>query len=83
MILDGAQEPTEAEIKAGEELTLKEDPETEPFSALKAEADEKKHVKGIPEFWLTALRNHHTISETITERDEDVRPRRSLAFSWV
>lgn len=29
-------------------------------------------IKGVPEFWLTALRNHPEISELITERDEEV-----------
>lgn len=30
-------------------------------------------VKGIPEFWLTALRNHRNVSEYITDADEEVR----------
>jgi len=34
--------------------------------------DNKEAAAGIPEFWLTALRNHVPISETITDRDEEV-----------
>ena len=29
-------------------------------------------MDGVPEFWLTALRNHAPISDTITDRDEKV-----------
>ncbi|KAG8983012.1 hypothetical protein FRB90_006364 [Tulasnella sp. 427] len=69
-ILNGDAEPTEDELKAGHELTLQDDPEAEPLPE-KGEGDaEGKDVKGIPEFWLTALRNHMEISEMITDRDE-------------
>src|SRR5690606_32810777 len=27
-------------------------------------------IKGIPEFWLTAMKNHLSLAETITDRDE-------------
>jgi nucleosome assembly protein 1-like 1 len=72
-IIAGEAEPTEAEIKAGEEQSRKDDPEAEPLSQLAKSEDAKKDqdVKGIPDFWLTALRNHLAISEMITERDEE------------
>lgn len=40
------------------------------------EVDESKDapdVKGIPEFWLTALKNAIPIAEQITDEDEEVR----------
>jgi len=65
--------PTEEEIKAGEAQSLKDDPGAEPLAAhsTDADAEKDKDIKGIPEFWLTALRNHMEISGLITERDED------------
>ena len=37
-----------------------------------AEADQESQdkIKGIPDFWLTCLMNHPTISELINERDQ-------------
>ncbi|KAG8940795.1 hypothetical protein FRC04_005023 [Tulasnella sp. 424] len=70
-ILNGEAEPTADELKAGHELTLKDDPEAEPLPEKEEGDAEAKDTKGIPEFWLTALRNHMDISEMITERDEE------------
>ncbi|CCX12008.1 Similar to Putative nucleosome assembly protein C364.06; acc. no. O59797 [Pyronema omphalodes CBS 100304] len=66
-IVNGAAEPTEEEIAAGKEDEESDDEE---------EAKEKKEVsteemKGIPEFWLSAMKNNVLLAETITERDED------------
>lgn len=71
-ILNGEAEPTADELKAGHELTLKDDPEAEPLPEKEEGDAEAKDTKGIPQFWLTALRNHMDISEMITERDEEV-----------
>jgi nucleosome assembly protein 1-like 1 len=64
-IVNGATEPTEDEIKAGEE-------DDEPTEADAAETDDSaaKGIKGIPEFWLSAMKNHVSIAEMITDRDE-------------
>lgn len=35
--------------------------------------EDDKDIKGIPQFWLTALKNHAIIGEQITEKDEEVR----------
>lgn len=72
-ILNGAAEPSADELKAGHELTLKDDPDAEPLPEKEEGEAEAKDTKGIPEFWLTALRNHMEINEMITERDEGVR----------
>ncbi|KAG8844167.1 hypothetical protein FRB96_003274 [Tulasnella sp. 330] len=70
-ILTGESEPTEEEVKLGEEQSLKDDPEAEPLAeSAEKDKDAKTDIEGIPEFWLTALRNHLDISELITERDE-------------
>lgn len=62
-IVNGAAEPTEAEIKAGEEDD--EEPE-EPVE----KSEESSDVKGIPEFWLSAMKNQVSLAEMITDRDE-------------
>lgn len=74
-IVNGDLEPTAEEIEVGEELEEKDEDE-------EAEDDEEDEdegadadvegAKGIPGFWLTALENLPTVSETITERDSEV-----------
>jgi nucleosome assembly protein 1-like 1 len=64
-IVNGASEPTEEEIKAGEED--EEQDEAEP--AEKTE-ETTSDVKGIPEFWLSAMKNQVSLAEMITDRDE-------------
>lgn len=72
-IVNGQSEPTEQDVEAGEADEDEEDEETE---AAKAEADKKleeskEEMKGIPEFWLSAMKNS-SLAETITDRDEEV-----------
>lgn len=67
-IVNGQEEPTEVEIAAGKEDEDSEDEEDE-------EPKEKKEVStevmtGVPEFWLSAMKNNVLLAETITERDE-------------
>jgi nucleosome assembly protein 1-like 1 len=68
-IINGAAEPTEEEVKAGEQV---EDDDNE--NAIKNEAPEEEpqneHLSGIPEFWLSAMKNHVSLAELITDRDE-------------
>lgn len=66
-IVNGGSEPTEEEIKAGEE-----DDEEEPEDAEKTEkpAESSEAVSGIPEFWLSAMKNQISLAEMITDRDE-------------
>lgn len=63
-IINGTSEPTEEEIKAGEE-----DDEEEAEPAVKSE-ESTSDVKGIPEFWLSAMKNQISLAEMITDRDE-------------
>ncbi len=79
-IIAGKTEPTEGEIEAGQNADSDDEEEEEDeeegariaeVKDEKSEGEEKK-VDGIPEFWLTALKNHAPISDTITDRDEEV-----------
>ncbi|KAG8907781.1 hypothetical protein FRB99_002280 [Tulasnella sp. 403] len=71
-IVTGEAEPTKEEIDTGEAQTLKDDPDAETLASQEADAnaDVGAEVKGVPLFWLTALKNHPDISQLITTRDE-------------
>ena len=62
-IITGTHKPTPEEIQEGEEQSLKDDPSYKKLSFAPHE------TAPIPEFWLTALRNHVGTSEIITDRD--------------
>jgi len=66
-IVSGKAKPTSEEIKAGEESSTRDDPEYTPVAKEGVEPSSS----GIPEFWLTALRNHIAIADLITDRDAD------------
>lgn len=68
-IVNGETEPTEAEIQAGEEDEEQSDDEEEDKAAAKTE-ESAEVVKGIPEFWLSAMKNQISLAEMITDRDE-------------
>lgn len=67
-IVNGATEPTDEEVKAGES------PDGEDEESAKAESPEAQeahgNVAGIPEFWLSAMKNQVSLAELITARDE-------------
>lgn len=72
-IINGKTEPTEEQILAGEEDDEDDDDEEE--KAEEAEKEEKpaevaENVSGIPEFWLSAMKNQISLAEMITDRDE-------------
>jgi len=62
-IISGSAKPTPEEIQAGEDQSLKDDPE---YKKLPKDSSD---TAPIPEFWLTALRNHVGTSDIITDRD--------------
>ena len=68
-IVNGASEPTEDEVKAGEQ-----DEDGEDDEGSKAETAEggqpAEDMAGIPEFWLSAMKNQVSLAELITDRDE-------------
>ncbi|KAF8154909.1 nucleosome assembly protein [Crassisporium funariophilum] len=65
-IISGKSAATTEEITAGEQASIKDDEDYTPLPK-----DTAPSSSGIPEFWLTALRNHVALSELITERDAD------------
>ncbi|PKX96750.1 histone chaperone NAP1 [Aspergillus novofumigatus IBT 16806] len=74
-IVNGAAEPTDDEVEAGKEEDEEEEEEEE--VDVKAEderkQDEEKDIttSGIPEFWLSAMKNQISLAEMITDRDEE------------
>ena len=73
-IVNGVAEPTEDEVAAGKAQDDDEEEESKPDVKAedKAEVKEdlKEDLKGVPEFWLSAMKNHYPLAETITDRDE-------------
>ncbi|KAH7362951.1 nucleosome assembly protein [Plectosphaerella cucumerina] len=69
-IVNGKAEPTEEEIKAGEEDDEEEDAATDDKAEKPTDAASAENVAGIPEFWLSAMKNYDALAETITDRDE-------------
>ncbi|CDH53143.1 nucleosome assembly protein [Lichtheimia corymbifera JMRC:FSU:9682] len=78
-VIAGAYEPTEEEVEAGKKVDEEQDEDNEqqkqkqPAASVsdnKEDKEDDEHVDGIPEFWLTALKNHPQISESITDQDE-------------
>ncbi|KAI1096855.1 nucleosome assembly protein [Rostrohypoxylon terebratum] len=67
-IVNGQQEPTEEQIKAGEEDN--EDDESKSEEKKETADATTELVKGIPEFWLSAMKNQISLAEMITDRDE-------------
>lgn len=83
-LIEGLKEPTADEIEKGEieedeeaedDMDSEEDEDEEPTARVRPAAPTAAEIaaapKGIPEFWLTALKNHPEIAELITERDEE------------
>ncbi|KAI4868369.1 nucleosome assembly protein [Hypoxylon rubiginosum] len=68
-IINGKEEPTEDQIKAGEEDN-EEDEEDKAEKSDKPATETSELVKGIPEFWLSAMKNQISLAEMITDRDE-------------
>jgi nucleosome assembly protein 1-like 1 len=74
-IVNGATEPTEDEVKAAAHDDEEDDAEDEDKKEAEATNTEQKSdipedVSGIPEFWLSAMKNQVSFAEMITDRDE-------------
>ncbi|KAJ5126239.1 hypothetical protein N7526_008416 [Penicillium atrosanguineum] len=68
-IVNGGVEPTEGEVEAGKEDEEEEEEETK--EAEEEKKDESESTNGIPEFWLSAMKNQISLAEMITDRDEE------------
>lgn len=69
-IVNGGGEPTDAEVKAGEQKDEEADDEAAPNSEAAEPSKETEKTVGIPEFWLSAIKNQFSLAELITDRDE-------------
>ncbi|KAL8953254.1 MAG: hypothetical protein Q9222_000907, partial [Ikaeria aurantiellina] len=67
-IVNGAAEPTEEEVKAGE--SPEGDDEKPVRAASPNHGKTNADIAGIPEFWLSAMKNQVSLAELITDRDE-------------
>ncbi|PGH16913.1 hypothetical protein AJ80_05057 [Polytolypa hystricis UAMH7299] len=71
-IINGQAEPTEDDVLAG-----KEDEDEDEADVKEQEAETKKDdadepaAKGIPEFWLSAMKNQISLADMVTENDEE------------
>lgn len=69
-IVNGVTEPTEEEVMAGDSA------DAEDGDSVKAESSDGEkaatNLAGIPEFWLSAMKNQVSLAELITDKDETV-----------
>lgn len=63
-LIAGQAVPTSEEIEAGEQYSIKDNEEYIPLPKHTAPS-----ATTIPDFWLTALRNHVGLNDIITDRD--------------
>ncbi|KAJ5855712.1 uncharacterized protein N7529_009656 [Penicillium soppii] len=66
-IINGGVEPTDDEVEAGKEDEEEDDEE----ESKESKKEEGAPINGIPEFWLSAMKNQISLDEMITERDEE------------
>ncbi|KAI8918534.1 hypothetical protein DFJ77DRAFT_455955 [Powellomyces hirtus] len=77
-IITGTVEPSDEQCERAPDSDEEADEEDKKESEEKTEKEAEKStiepsgLKGIPEFWLTAFKNHPQIAEMITEKDEEV-----------
>lgn len=73
-IVNGTVEPSAEEVEAGEDEDKEDAEAAEKQSGEAAEKPAESsvpdNVAGIPEFWLSAMKNYDSLAETITDRDE-------------
>jgi nucleosome assembly protein 1-like 1 len=71
-VVAGKYEPTEEEVAIGAKVDEDSDDEQEPAAEkIEEDKEDEENVTGIPEFWLTALKTHPQVGETISEEDCD------------
>ena len=70
-IVNGASEPTDAEVEAGKDEEQGEDEEAEEDKSEEKTNSTETAASGVPEFWLSAMKNQVSLAELITDRDEE------------
>ena len=73
-LIHATDQPTAEELEAGAAQSAKDDADENPLAVPSATAP-----AAVPDFWLTALRNHVGLSELITDRDAGARCRPQMA----
>ncbi|KAL4868476.1 hypothetical protein BDV12DRAFT_169505 [Aspergillus spectabilis] len=68
-IVNGATEPTDTEVEAGKEED--EDIDAKDEDSKKEDDGQESPMAGIPEFWLSAMKNQISLAEMITDKDEE------------
>ncbi|EEP79194.1 conserved hypothetical protein [Uncinocarpus reesii 1704] len=68
-IVNGQAEPTEAEVEAGKSSEEEQDEDKSADDSKDESGDVT--IAGIPEFWLSAMKNQISLAEMITDRDEE------------
>ncbi|KAI1908216.1 histone chaperone [Ophidiomyces ophidiicola] len=69
-IVNGQAEPTEKEVEAGKADEEEGDDENKKTEEAKDDSEDA-NAAGIPEFWLSAMKNQISLAEMITDRDEE------------
>ncbi len=69
-IVNGSVEPSDEEVKLGEEDAEMPDAEEGAKPAETKTEESSESVNGVPEFWLSAMKNQISLAEMITDRDE-------------
>jgi len=67
-IVNGESEPTDAEVETGKRPNEEDNQEEE--EKAEAKVDGAEDAKGVPEFWLSAMKNQVSLAELITDQDE-------------
>ena len=69
-IVNGSAEPSEEQVKVGEQED-EDDEDDEEEGEKELNKDEGKDIKGIPEFWLSAMKNQISLAEMIFYQEEN------------
>ncbi|KAI8367458.1 uncharacterized protein BYT42DRAFT_625258 [Radiomyces spectabilis] len=71
-VITGQYEPTDEEVSIGEKVDAEEEIAHIKADEKKDEDDNTKSIRGIPEFWLTAMKNNPQVAENVTPEDENL-----------
>jgi nucleosome assembly protein 1-like 1 len=71
-IVNGVHEPNDEECNYPSDSEDEDEEEAKEKAVKAEEKEEDKDVKGIPEFWLTILKNVDIFAENIQEHDEPI-----------
>ena len=69
-IVNGQTEPSEDEVTRGKDED-EDEQDAEKADEKEEEPTSTEPMNGIPEFWLTAMKNQLSLAELITDRDEE------------